>query len=240
MNRSRRDFSAAREASAGCYSVTSLMQVLMVSPNVVRSAAGRCSRGRQCRLRRSAAHSPGDTHRIFNRSVGRPNATQRCRGSHELASDGCNPSSRPSSHAAARRCPRTFTSGGGKREGTRAPDAIADISRIDERRLGSVICHRGSDILAITSAIQRRQSRMCCKCFQRDARVPVPLSHAPDVTAARIVVPCSTRPSASATNNQESEPVSRSASQPPPMATNMGRKPAVSGQNSRPAPCEAK
>ena len=184
----------------------------MVSPNVVRSAAGRCSRGRQCRLRRSAAHSPGDTHRIFNRSVGRPNATQRCRGSHELASDGCNPSSRPSSHAAARRCPRTFTSGGGKREGTRAPDAIADISRIDERRLGSVICHRGSDILAITSAIQRRQSRMCCKCFQRDARVPVSLSHAPDVTAARIVVPCSTRPSASATNNQESEPVSCSAS----------------------------
>src|SRR5262249_41526565 len=65
-------------------------------------------------------------------------------------------------------------------------------------------------------------------------------NHAPPPMATSSVSPCSTRPSASAGNSQLSEPVKRSASHPPAMATNMRRKPADSGQNSRPAPCDAK
>src|SRR5262249_37976510 len=65
-------------------------------------------------------------------------------------------------------------------------------------------------------------------------------NHAPAPMATTSVSPCRTRPSASAANSQLSEPVSCSASHPPTMATNMRRKPADSGQNNRPAPCDAK
>src|SRR5262245_56757928 len=65
-------------------------------------------------------------------------------------------------------------------------------------------------------------------------------NHPPAPIATTSVSPCSTKPSASAANSQLSEPVNRSASHPPPMATTMRRKPADSGQNNRPAPCDAK
>src|SRR5262245_48049637 len=65
-------------------------------------------------------------------------------------------------------------------------------------------------------------------------------NHAPVPIATTSVSPCRTRPSASAANSQLSEPVKRSASHPPAMATSMRRKPADSGQNNRPAPCDAK
>src|SRR5262245_21510460 len=65
-------------------------------------------------------------------------------------------------------------------------------------------------------------------------------NHAPVPIATASVSPCRTRPSASAANSQLSEPVKRSASHPPAMATSMRRKPADSGQNKRPAPCDAK
>jgi hypothetical protein len=58
--------------------------------------------------------------------------------------------------------------------------------------------------------------------------------------AANIVTPYTTSPNASAANNHVSEPVICRTSQPPPAAINRRRNPPVSGQNSRPAPCDEK
>src|SRR5262249_1020722 len=62
----------------------------------------------------------------------------------------------------------------------------------------------------------------------------------PARTAAPSAVPYTMRPVASATNSALNEPVTRKAIHPPPTATMIRRKPQSSGQNKRPAPCDAK
>src|SRR5260221_14545631 len=65
-------------------------------------------------------------------------------------------------------------------------------------------------------------------------------NQAPPATAPATVSPYATRARDSAANSQAREPVSRKASQPPPIAIARRNSPASSGQPSRPAPSEAK
>src|SRR5262249_25046616 len=94
-------------------------------------------------------------------------------------------------------------------------------------------CSRGAIALASIPIQVLRRDR--AEGAPRDFR-----NHAPEAMAANKTLPCRNKPKASAANNHRSEPVMASAIQPPPIAVGMRRKAADNGENSRPAPCEAK